>query len=271
MIAGEQLGKEEELEAYWFDNVELGAMYRFFMALGEVALPSVAGRPLVIFVDEVDAVRSLPFPADEFFAGVRECYNRRATDPAFVPLTFCLVGSATPTDLITDMRVSPFNIGHHIRLTDFTEAEAAPLSRGLPGGPPTLSRILYWTGGHPYLTQRLCLALAERAAAGATVERIDAAVQARFLAPRARSSDTNLAFVQDRLLHSDTDRAAVLDLYARLRRGDCVPDDETNPLCATLKFSGVAKEEGSVLVVRNRIYERVFDESWITGHLSPSG
>src|SRR5262249_22697131 len=85
----------------------------------------------------------------------------------------------------------PFNIGRRIDLTDFTVEEAAPLAWGLAagsagrppacpavsdvratdaGGPPALpaarahsvlERILYWTGGHPYLTQRLCRAVAE--------------------------------------------------------------------------------------------------------------
>ena len=31
-----------------------------------------------------------PTTADEFFAGVRECYNRRTEDPEFNRLTFCL-------------------------------------------------------------------------------------------------------------------------------------------------------------------------------------
>jgi hypothetical protein len=40
----------------------------------------------VIFIDEIDTVRSLPFSTDEFFAGIRECYNRRTEDPAFEQL-----------------------------------------------------------------------------------------------------------------------------------------------------------------------------------------
>jgi len=43
-------------------------------------------------VDEIDAVRSLPFSTDEFFAAIRECYNRRTTDPAYERLTFCRLG-----------------------------------------------------------------------------------------------------------------------------------------------------------------------------------
>src|SRR5713101_5428008 len=81
---------------------------------------------VVIFLDEIDAVRNLPFSTDEFFAGVRECYNRRSEDPEFNRLTFCLLGVATPSDLIQDTRLTPFNIGQRIELNDFTSQEAAP-------------------------------------------------------------------------------------------------------------------------------------------------
>src|SRR4029079_4234443 len=86
---------------------------------------------LVLFIDEIDTVRSLPFSTDEFFAAIRECYNRRVEEPAFERLTFCLLGVATPSDLIRDVRMTPFNIGRRIELNDFTEAEAAPLGCGL--------------------------------------------------------------------------------------------------------------------------------------------
>src|SRR6185295_1315008 len=140
-------------------------------ALQELLLPRCAER-IVIFVDEIDAVRSLSFSADEFFAAIRECYTRRAGDARFEPLTFCLLGVATPSDLIRDTRMTPFNIGKRIDLTDFTEAEAGRLRAGLVIGKEDtfgwtdgearvlLQRILSWTGGHPYLTQRLCQAIA---------------------------------------------------------------------------------------------------------------
>ena len=43
-----------------------------------------------------------------------------------------------------------------------TPSEAAPLAGHLAGGKPVLDRVLYWTNGHPYLTQRLCRAIADR-------------------------------------------------------------------------------------------------------------
>ncbi len=221
---GRQLRLEDELEDFWKANDRFSPVQRLIMAIRDVAMLKRHG-PLVIFVDEIDTVRSLPFSTDEFFAAIRECYNRRTVDPEFNRLTFCLLGVATPSDLIRDPRTTPFNIGRRIELNDFTPEEAAPLAGGLGVGervggslgervngeapattpplsvqrsvldvqsstageqrrtsniehrpfneaPRLLERILYWTNGHPYLTQRLCRAIAEANAqittAGAT-------------------------------------------------------------------------------------------------------
>src|SRR5947209_2532685 len=53
--------------------------------------PGRAAPGVVIFVDEIDAVRGLPFSADEFFAAIRECYTRRARDREFERISFCLL------------------------------------------------------------------------------------------------------------------------------------------------------------------------------------
>jgi AAA-like domain len=130
---GEQLDLEEDLDDFWETHRRLGPLQRFFAALRKVALARL-GRPLAIFIDEIDYVCSLPFPTDEFFAAIRECYNRRADDPELRRLTFCLLGVATPTDLIRDPRTTPFNVGRRIELADFTADEATSLSRALGSG-----------------------------------------------------------------------------------------------------------------------------------------
>ncbi|HLK58836.1 MAG TPA: hypothetical protein VKU00_19845, partial [Chthonomonadaceae bacterium] len=192
-------------------------------------------------------------------------YNRRAKDPRFERLTFCLLGVAAPTDLIRDTRMTPFNIGRRIELTDFTLDEAAPLEPNPPAG--GLGRILYWTGGHPYLTQRLCQAIAEDALAQQkpTIENqdVDRLCEDLFLSPQARERDDNLIFVRERLLRSEEDRASLLDLYSRVRAGQRIKSDETNPLIALLRLSGIVRSQEGMLHVRNRIYERVFDRAWI--------
>ena len=269
---GEQLARflkrpelEEALEDAFLERRSLGPAQRFFQVLEQVALPAAGEQGLTILVDEIDAVRLLPFPADEFFVGIRALYNRRAEQPELGKLTFCLVGVATPAQLIENPLVSPFNIGRKITLTDFTLADAAPLAASLPGGTAALERVLYWTGGHPYLTQRLCARLAESG------ESVDEAVATLFLTHAARESDDNLAFVAARLLRGEDDLAAVLDLYGKVRSGKRVPDDPTSPLCDTLHLAGIAHTQpDGTLAVRNRIYERVFDRAWVQENL-PEG
>ena len=132
-----------EMVRYWKENPDVAPMQRFFGALAAYALPEGA-PPLVVFVDEVDATRSLPFSADEFFGGVRECFNRRAHDPAFARLTFCLLGAAIPSDLIRDMEASPFNVGERIAIKDFTREEVMAFATGLEPPSPSGSS---WRGG----------------------------------------------------------------------------------------------------------------------------
>jgi len=265
---GEQLNLEDELGDAWSRHEHLGPLQRWMRAVREVLLSHGDG-PIVIFIDEIDSVRSLNFSTDEFFAGIRELYNRRAQEPELSRLRFCLLGVATPSDLIRDTRTTPFNIGHRIELSDFSELEAAPLAHGLSSngedGAVLLRRVLYWTGGHPYLTQRLCFAVAqeERAHSVAGVDRV---CRDLFLSPRAREHDDNLHFVRERMLRSEVDTPSLLTLYEKVRSGRKVRDD-TNPLIGVLRLSGITRAEKGTLKLRNRIYERVFDGDWVLSNM----
>src|SRR5262245_43319555 len=147
---GRQLELEGEFREYWLGHMMFGPLQRWLGAISEVLLPryATAGTRVVIFIDEIDTVRSLPFSTGEFFAGIRELYNTRAQDPELERLAFCLLGVATPSDLIRDTRTTPFNIGQRIDLRDFTPSEASLLAQGLRRDEKTngalLNRILYW-------------------------------------------------------------------------------------------------------------------------------
>ncbi len=269
---GQQLDLEDELLDFWRAHTEWGPLQRWASALEKIVLPSRPGQ-VIIFVDEIDIVRSLPFSTDEFFAAIRECHNRRSHDPAYARLSFCLLGVATPTDLIRDTRLTPFNIGHRIELNDFTPGEALPLIGGFaakPGGPAAaetlLLRVLHWTHGHPYLTQRLCQAVSQDASAHTPAD-VDRICQEMFLSPRARERDDNLLFVRDRLLRSESDLGALLAMYARVLQGKAVPDDESNPLVSILRLAGIVRVVKGRLESRNRIYATVFDRDWAKANL----
>ncbi|MBI3423092.1 MAG: AAA-like domain-containing protein [Acidobacteria bacterium] len=280
---GQRLELEDELIEFWQTQTLLGPLQRWLAALRTVVLPRYPSARLVIFIDEIDAVRSLPFSTDEFFAGLRECYNLRSADAELERLSFCLLGVATPADLIRDMRMTPFNIGRRIELHDFTAAEAAPLAQGLDC--PThiadvfLARIHYWTNGHPYLTQRLCQAVAEAnlQAANHTPQFVDELCVELFFTRRAQERDDNLLFVRERLLCHEADVASLLDLYAKVRKGRRVAADEAAPLVSALRLAGVTRGAPAGLApaglmeaglqVRNRIYARVFDAAWIAANM----
>jgi AAA-like domain/FHA domain len=272
---GRQLRLEDELEDYWQDHQRLGPVQRLFSAVREVILPRRTGQ-VVIFIDEVDTVRSLPFSTDEFFAAIRECYNRRSEDLEFNRLTFCLLGVATPSELIRNTRTTPFNIGHRVELTDFTEREAAPLARRLSPDQDQavrlLQRIFHWTNGHPYLTQRLCRAVAESnqertPTAPPDPQRIDGLCEKLFLSPRAKEQDDNLLFVRERLLRTEADLARLLGLYEQVLKEERVPDDETDDLINQLRLAGIVDVAEGFLKARNQIYARVFDEAWIAANV----
>ena len=342
----EQLGRhlrlEDELDDFWQSHKSLGPLQRWVAAIRDVALVRSA-KPIVIFVDEIDIVRSLPFSTDEFFAAIRECYNNRAMTPEFERLTFCLLGVATPSDLIRDTRMTPFNIGRRVELNDFTAAEAGVLAAGLISREDAktrrnageelekklLNRVLYWTGGHPYLTQKLCQAvseglnaptpndgqgsLARRAAdegrrgantapqvltpaegqtppkantptprealtpaEGQTPPKantnlspnvVNQVCDALFLSARVREQEENLLFVRERLLRSDVDTAGLLDLYRTVWAGKKVADEEASGLVDVLRLSGIVRVMNGFLMVRNRIYERVYDRTWVLKHM----
>ena len=116
----------------------------------EVLLQDIQG-PLVILIDEIDSILALKFATDDFFALIRNIYNRRADCPDCRRLSFALFGVTTPGELIADKTRTPFNIGRGIYLEGFQDPEITPLAEGLattlPNPDLALKRILHWTGG----------------------------------------------------------------------------------------------------------------------------
>ncbi|MEE9338221.1 MAG: AAA-like domain-containing protein [Methylococcaceae bacterium] len=129
----------------------------FFEELLFIRFPNSS---LVIFIDEIDSILGLDFSVDDFFVLIRFCYNQRAINPEYQRLNFALFGVVEPGNLIKDKSQTPFNIGRAIDLTGFSLKQAEPLEKGLERNfkqPKTiLKQILTWTGGQPFLTQKLC-------------------------------------------------------------------------------------------------------------------
>lgn len=148
-----------DLRTWWLEHNYLSPLQRLSVFLEEVLLTHVP-KQIIIFIDEIDSILSLNFLVDDFFGLVRSFYDKRSDNSTFKRLTFCLLGVATPSDLIKDKKRTPFNIGKAIELSGFELQEAEPLAKGLEGivdnPQQVLQEVLKWTGGQPFLTQKVC-------------------------------------------------------------------------------------------------------------------
>ena len=246
-------------------NVGFGQMFSDFIQ--DVVLTEIAG-PVVIFLDEVDYLIGIDF-RDDFFASIRAMYNARAQYSEFNRISFVLLGVASPADLISEPTRTPFNIGHAIPLQELSLEDATPLQEGLeqvcPGeAKRILGRIFYWTSGHPYLTQKICKTIAETGKADWSNPEVDDLVHRLFLADEAHK-ETNLKFIQDRILDSEQ-FAQMLNLYKRVRRTR-IRENGQSILQNQLMLSGLLTARGGYLEVRNRIYQTVFNDRWISKNI----
>lgn len=229
---------------------------------------------IVVFVDEIDYVRNLPFDTDEFFATIRALYNARSEEPDLGRLTFCLLGCAAPADLIQNPDITPFNIGRGVRLLDFRRDEINGFADALPllGGelPRWLDAIYEWTRGHPYLLQALCekLLQTKRASNISVEEQVANVVRVAFLR-RGRTDDPTLSYAAKRIDSDDNEerKGELLALYRRLLDGIREPLSGGDAIQVELMLCGLASavEEGgeTLVTVRNPIVAQVFDKAWL--------
>jgi Leucine-rich repeat (LRR) protein len=254
-----------DLPTWWAERSDETMNQRLMRFFREVVLERVPGQ-VVCFLDEIDSTLKLPW-TDDLFTALRGIHNERPMVAAYERLTFCLIGVAWPNELIKDRRTTPYNVGSTLELRDFELArdDLTPLISALGANPeqgrPLIERVLYWTGGHPYLTARLCAALREIGAQAP--EDVDRRVDDGFRSLERVSGDVHfqqvLRFLEARL----SDGLATFNLYQRILDGKR-ERDQTTPAHAELKLSGLVKrDEEGCLVVRNRIYERLFDRHWV--------
>lgn len=237
-----------------------------------VLLARSAGS-IVVFVDEIDSTLGLPF-TDDFFALIRACYNKRAENPDYLRLSFVLFGVAAPSDLIGDAKRTPFNIGTSIDLRGFTLEEAYPLEKGLTkksANPRAVLReILRWTGGQPFLSQRLCQLVAETEvfiAGGEEASVIEGLVRSRIIDQwESRDQQEHLKTIRKRLLDDEQKAGYLLELYRTvLRDGEALASETAEE--RALQLTGLVVKEKGKLRVYNPIYATVFQESWIDAEL----
>jgi AAA-like domain len=238
--------------------------------LVEVGTPSTQ---LVIFIDEIDCILGLKFPVNDFFALIRSCYNQRSLNPEYQRLTFALFGVATPSELITNTQLTPFNIGQSIQLEGFKEHEAQPLLQGLAEkvtNPQTiLKEILAWTNGQPFLTQKLCKLIRNSTVpipSNGEAEWIEQLVRTQIIDNwESQDEPEHLRTIRDRILKSQQSFHLRV-LYQQVWEYSAVAISNS-PTERELLLSGIIVKHQSTLMVQNRIYTSIFNRDWIEANL----
>jgi hypothetical protein len=250
----------------------------------ETVLITQIPEKIVIFIDPIESVLDLNFSTDDFFTLMRYYYDSRAIKPAYRRLSFALFGVATFSELIRDSRYSTtFNIGRSLDLQGFQLNKTDPLTQGLIGivdNPEAVLReVLHWTRGHPLLTQKLCWSIVHNCTNGAKfcvtmegseTEWVEQLVQTQIIKNWSeRDEPEHLRRIGDRILGNTHSKERLLKLYREiLQQGQIAA--QNHPDYLELQLSGLVAQTQGSLVVKNPMYEAIFNLDWVNREIKSS-
>ena len=284
LIEDLDLAEAVPFSAWWKEGSvqALSAVNRFEEFIDKIVLAQITA-PIVLFVEEVDNLLSLKFDTDGFFAMIRSLHERRSEQPAYNRLGFCFLGVATPYDLIRSSDRSAFNIGHAVELSGLERREAKPLLAGLAGKvddpAAVLDAVLQWSGGQPFLTQKLLALLSAAGDQGVAegelpaaelpaAELVAAVTQGQIIRNwEAQDSPVHLRTIRDRLLQGDEHhRGRLLGMVQRIQEQGAIPADSSREQMQ-LRLTGLVVPREGQLHFYNPIYAAVFTPDWVRAQL----
>ena len=261
---------------WWRERNDISIIQRFSEFIEEVLLAEIEQHVVICF-DEINTVINLRFK-DDFFKLIRTFYNQRALNPNYKRLTFALFGVAAPWDLISDNTQTPFNIGREIELQGFEadEATVKTLAQGLSGEmrncpADIIKAIIQWTGGQPFLTQRVCQLMvncSDVVQKKNHQEWVAKLVKTQII-DRCGADDPQEHFktIRERLLTEDLRIVRRLGLYREiLQMGELAADKSQEQM--DLRLTGLVVKTGDRLVPYNPIYKKVFNLRWVEAQLA---
>ncbi len=206
---------------------------------------------IVVLMDEVEAVP--PEVADAFFGTWRSVFSsrRKEDEVAFEKYLLVLCG-ARELHRLTSGPNSPLNIAERIYLKDFDVAGVQVLADNFPRLgvnilPETAQWIYDYTGGHPYLTQKLCALVHAARPAVVTLPVVQTA------ADEILRSDDHL----EKMILQIEAEPSVRDQLKQIVSGSSVPFSRLNPTVARLELLGAIRDEKQC-AVRNRLFAAAF-------------
>lgn len=266
-----------EEENNWFlKNINRTSNLMLIKFFEDILLKKLQENKIVIFLDEIDVLISRSFK-DDFLRFIRSCYDKRASNPDFNRVVFCLLGVVAPFDLITESQQTfAFNIGRNIELTelDYDQSKES-LSRGLidkvKNPNDVIKQIFTWTQGQPFLTQKICQLAVENSKNG--IISIDDLVRLDSV----KNWEAKSGLVKDHLQNISnclsskergSDPVSLLIILGQIIDNKVIKYNPQDLQHIQLKLSGIIKIDSQNIRIFNQLYFQVFNKSWIQHQLS---
>lgn len=251
-----------DVGAWWSANASVKdrRLVEFFW---QIVLTNTTA-PIVMLFDDVDAALQQPFAAD-LLGAIRACYARRRSEPDFARLGFALAGAVSRRQLeqaSADFGVADVEI---VEPHDFNAEQSYRLAVAFGGeqelAQALMDRIRAWTGGHPYLTQRVARGAARK---GGRFEDVERMVREQVLAPDAAARDPVLARVRAWLGDPSRPARHASKLLQKLAAGGKAAEPADAAVRERLWLSGTVHVGADKQVrARNRIVRELVAAGWL--------
>jgi hypothetical protein len=128
-----------------------------------------------------------------------------------------------------------------------------------------MREILEWTGGQPFLTQKLCQFMVDESEKE-NLRTVEQVVKSRIIENwESQDEPEHLRTIQARILRDEQRAGYLLELYQQIRlmeeKSEITADDTLEQ--SELQLSGLVIRQQNNLRVYNPIYKEVFDQYWI--------
>jgi WD40 repeat protein/subtilisin-like proprotein convertase family protein len=229
----------------------------------EVVLTNTTA-PVIVFVDDIDAVLESAFAGDLLDA-IGACYTRRSREPDFARLGFALAGCASLRELAEVAPDSAVGDAELLVPADFTAEQSYRFAVAFGGdrelAQALMDRIRAWTGGHPYLTQRVARGVIRK---GGRLEDVERLIREQLVAPDAANRDPLLASMRARLALPSSSARRAAALVHKLAAGRAIAQPADAAVADRLWLSGaVAVDAAGALTIRNRIVRELVADGWL--------
>jgi len=256
---------------WWREYKHFSSMEKLVYFFESVMLEHIK-KPIIIFIDEIDSILNYNFNYKEFFLFISQCYERRNSDPRYKKLNFTILGTGNFLELSKKLNEEPFIISRHIFLTNFRLEEIEPLLLGLSeiiaNPKETLNHILEWTGGQPFLTQKICKLLGDYCQEQNQFNQyISSAWLNQFIYDKViqnweiQDEPEYLKTIRDRILNFKNFNST-LKLYQKILQGQPVKF-MLNPDHIDLCLSGLVMKKTDFFYINNRICQTIFNDQWL--------